>query len=92
MASAEHARHRLSRSGDRQLNSALHIIAVTQIRTAGSLGNIYYRTKIAEGKTEREARRCLKRRLADHVWRTMIADEKRQRAKASGPASASDAA
>ena len=81
VASAEHARHRLSRSGDRQLNSALHIVAVTQIRTAGSLGNIYYRTKIAEGKTAREARRCLKRRLADHVWRTMIADEKRQRAK-----------
>jgi len=89
VASAEHARHRLSRSGDRQLNSALHIVAVTQIRTAGSLGNIYYRTKMAEGKTEREARRCLKRRLADHVWRTMIADEKRQRAK---PASASHAA
>jgi hypothetical protein len=44
---------------------------------------------MAEGKTEREARRCLKRRLADHVWRTMIADEKRQRAK---PASDSDAA
>jgi len=34
-------------------------------------------------ETPREARRCLKRRLADHVWRTMIADEKRQRAKAS---------
>ena len=92
VASAERARYRLSRSGDRQLNSALHIVAVTQIRTAGSLGNIYYRTKIAEGKTPREARRCLKRRLADHVWRTMIADERRQRAEASGPASASDAA
>jgi hypothetical protein len=70
----------------------LHIVAVTQIRTDGSQGNIYYRTKIAEGKTPRDARRCLKRRLADHVWRTMIADEKRQRAKTSGPASASDAA
>jgi transposase len=68
VASGEHARHRLSRSGDRQLNSALHIVAVTQIRTAGSLGNIYYRTKIAEGKTDKEARRCLKRRLADRVW------------------------
>jgi transposase len=81
VASADKARHRLSRSGDRQLNSALHTIAVTQIRTTGSRGNLYYRTKIAEGKTPREARRCLKRRLADHVWRTMIADENRQRAK-----------
>lgn len=83
VASADKTRHRLSRSGDRQLNSAFHTIAVTQIRTTGSQGNIYYRTKIAQGKTPREARRCLKRRLADHVWRIMIADEKRQRAKAS---------
>jgi transposase len=83
VASAEKFRHRLCRSGDRQLNAALHIIAVTQIRTTGSLGNIYYLTKIAEGKSSREARRCLKRRLADHIWRTMIADEKRQRAKTS---------
>ena len=37
VASADKTRHRLSRSGDRQLNSALHIIAITQIRTAGSL-------------------------------------------------------
>ena len=83
VASADKTRHRLSRSGDRQLNSAFHTIAVTQIRTTGSPGNIYYQTKIAAGKTPREARRCLKRRLADHVWRTLIADEKRQRARSS---------
>jgi transposase len=83
VASANRSRHRLSRSGDRQLNAALHIVAVTQIRTKGSPGNIYYQTKIAEGKKPREARRCLKRRLADHVWRIMIADEKRQKAKTS---------
>ena len=85
VASGERSRHRLSRSGDRQLNATLHTIAVTQIRTAGSLGNIYYLTKIAE---RREARRCLKRRLANHIWRTMIADEKRQRAKTSNVADA----
>lgn len=73
VASADHSRHRLSRTGDRQLNSALHTAAVTQIRMTGSRGNLYYLTKLAEGKTPREARRCLKRRLADHVWRTMIA-------------------
>jgi transposase len=78
VASAERTRHRLSRTGDRQLNSALHTIAITQIRVSRSLGNAYYNTKIAEGKTPREAKRCLKRRLADHVWRTMIAGEKRE--------------
>jgi transposase len=77
VASAHKARHRLSRTGDRQLNSALHTVAVTQIRMSGSRGNLYYKTKIAEGKTPREAKRCLKRRLADHVWRIMTSDERR---------------
>lgn len=77
IASADRTRHRLSRSGDRQLNCALHTIAITQIRMPGSLGHGYYQRKLAEGKTPREAQRCLKRRLADHVWRTMIADERR---------------
>ncbi|GAA2640894.1 IS110 family transposase [Actinomadura fulvescens] len=76
IASADRARHRLSRSGDRQLNSALHTVAITQIRMPGSLGNTYYKNKIAQGKTPREAQRCLKRRLADHIWRTMIKDER----------------
>ena len=84
VASADHTRHRLSRTGDRQLNSALHTVAVTQIRMTGSRGNLYYLTKIAEGKTPREARRCLKRRLADHVWRTMTADERRLAASPGG--------
>lgn len=84
VASADHARHRLSRTGDRQLNSALHTVAVTQIRMTGSRGNRYYQAKIAEGKTPREAKRCLKRRLADHVWRTMTADERRLAANPGG--------
>lgn len=79
IASADRARHRLSRSGDRQLNSALHTVAITQIRMPGSLGNTYYKNKITEGKTPREAQRCLKRRLADHIWRTMISDERHRR-------------
>ena len=77
IASADRQRHRLSRFGDRQLNSALHTVAITQIRMPGSRGRAYYDTKIAAGKTAREAQRCLKRRLADHIWRTMIADERR---------------
>src|SRR5215218_158512 len=56
VASADKARHRLSRSGDRQLNAALHTVAITQIRTPGSRGHTYYNAKLAEGKTPREAR------------------------------------
>lgn len=76
IASADHTRHRLSRRGDRQLNAALHIVAITQTRRPGSRGHTYYTGKIAEGKTPREAQRCLKRRLANRIWRTMIADER----------------
>jgi transposase len=75
VTSAERARHRLSRGGDRQLNAALHIAAVTQVRMRASAGRAYYDRKIAEGKTRKEALRCLKRRLAEHLWRIMIRDE-----------------
>ena len=88
VASADKARHRLSRGGDRQLNAALHTVAITQIRTPGSRGHTYYNAKIAQGKTAREARRCLKRRLADHIWRTMITDERRSAASPRGQAGA----
>ncbi|MGW6423832.1 IS110 family transposase [Nocardia sp. NPDC055053] len=77
IASADSTRHRLSRHGDRELNSALHTIAMIQIRMRRSAGRSYYDKKIAQGKSSREAKRCLKRRLADLVWRTMIRDERR---------------
>ena len=67
IASAEKSRHRLSRHGDRQLNSVLHTIAITQIRMPSNRGHLYYRNKIEQGKTPREATRCVKRRLADHL-------------------------
>ena len=76
ISSAERVRHRMPLGGDRQLNHALHIVAVNQIRMRGSAGRAYYDTKIAAGKTEKEARRCLKRRLADHIWRLMIRDRR----------------
>lgn len=78
VASADRARHRLPRGGDRQLNLALHIVALTQVRMRGSRGRAYYDAKIAAGKTHNEAMRCLKRRLADHLWRLMLTDERRQ--------------
>lgn len=84
VASADRARHRLPRGGDRQLNLALHIAALTQVRMRGSTGRAYYDNKIEAGKTHNEAMRCLKRRLADHVWRLMIADERRHGAGPGG--------
>jgi transposase len=56
-------RHRLARGGNRQLNAALHRIAVTQIRLDG-LGRAYYQRRRAQGDTTMEALRALKRRLA----------------------------
>jgi transposase len=90
VASGERARHRLPRGGDRQLNYALHIVALTQVRMRASTGRGYYDRKISEGKTHNEAMRCLKRRLADHVWRIMTADERDPRA-AAGPGGQSGA-
>jgi transposase len=84
IASGDHTRHRLSRSGDRRLNSAIHLIAVTQVRMRNSIGRAYFDKKIAEGKTRNEAMRCLKRRLANHIWRMMIADERRLLANPEG--------
>jgi transposase len=63
-------RHRLNRGGDRQLNWALHVIALQRIRhhpeTVG-----YYQRLLAAGKTTREARRCVKRALARHFYRRL---------------------
>jgi transposase len=66
--------HRLSRRGNRTLNHALHMVAVTQIRFAHSEGRAYYDRKIADGKTPREARRALKRQISDRVYRQLRLD------------------
>lgn len=67
-------RVRLTRSGNRQLNAALHRIAMTQIRMEGSLGRAYFDKKLAEGKSKTEARRCLKRHLARVVFHRLTTD------------------
>jgi transposase len=59
-------RHRLHRGGDRRLNSALHMIAITKARIDPQT-KAYLERKRAEGKTKREALRCLKRHLARRV-------------------------
>ena len=61
-------RHRLNRGGNRQLNKAIHTIAITQISRPGTEGRTYYQRKLASGKTKREAIRSLKRRVSDRIW------------------------
>lgn len=51
-------------------------MALSQIRQP-TAGQVYYRRKIAEGKSRREALRCVKRRLSDLVFRTLLADHQR---------------
>ena len=66
--------HRLSRRGNRQLNHALHIAAITQIRFPHSPGRAFFERKVAEGKTKKEAVRALKRRIADAVYQQLLID------------------
>lgn len=63
-------RHRLSRGGDRQLNRALYLVAVTK-RRCDPATRAYIARRVAEGKTEREAIRCIKRFIARRVWRLL---------------------
>jgi transposase len=73
VSSGDVNRHRLSRAGNRQLNRAIHMAAVTQIRF-DTPGRDYYQRKIAEGKTRLEALRSLKRRVTDAVFRQLQVD------------------
>jgi len=63
-------RVRMNKSGNRQLNAALHRIALTQIQRNG-LGRTYYDKRLAAGDSTTEALRCLKRRLARVVFNTL---------------------
>ena len=72
-SSGDVVRHRLSLAGNRKLNYALHMIAICQARS-DARGGAYYRKKIDEGKSRKEALRCLKRRVSDAVFRSLMAD------------------
>ncbi|HYN52160.1 MAG TPA: IS110 family transposase [Thermoleophilaceae bacterium] len=71
-SSGRQQRHRLNRGGDRQLNRALHIIALTRIRYDEATAS-YYERLLSTGKTPREARRCVKRALARYFYRRLDA-------------------
>ena len=69
--------HRLSLRGNRRLNHAIHMAAVTQVSYRHSGGRAYYERKLAEGKTPKEALRSLKRRVSDAVFTQLQADARR---------------
>lgn len=72
--SGNKTRFRLTRTGNRQVNSALHRIAITQARLPG-LGRDYLQRRIEAGNTKTEALRLLRRRLSDVVFRVLRRDE-----------------
>ena len=76
VSSGEITRHRLSRAGNRRLNSALHVVALSNKRY-DPRGKAYYERKLAAGKGKKGSLRCLKRRLADVVFRTLVEDRAR---------------
>jgi transposase len=73
-------RHRLSRGGNRQLNVALHRIAITQMQRPGP-GREYIDHRRAAGDTKTEAIRALRRRISDEVFRRMLDDAATQAAR-----------
>jgi transposase len=75
-SSGEVVRHRVSLAGNRRLNQVMHMIAVSQARS-DPRGKAYYRKKLGEGKSRREAMRCLKRRISDVVFKALVADSTR---------------
>ena len=74
--------YRLSRRGNRRLNHAIHMAAVTQIRYRHSPGRAYYEKKLAGGKTPKEALRALKRQISDAIFACLQADAQRAAAAA----------
>ena len=68
--------HRLNKRGNRQLNWALHVVAISQLRYPCQ-GRVYYDRKRAEGKNTKEAIRALKRQLSNVIYRALVADARR---------------
>ncbi len=60
--------------GNRKLNHAIHVVAITQIRNRNTEGRALYERKLAEGKTKKEAVRVVKRRISDAIYRQLVID------------------
>jgi transposase len=85
VSSGQRKVHRLSRRGNRRINHAIHMAAVTQVSHRHSQGRAYYDKKLAEGKTPKEALRSLKRQVSDAVFARLQADARRAAARAKDP-------
>jgi transposase len=85
VSSGQRTVHRLSRRGNRRLNHAIHMAAVTQVRHRHSKGRAYYDKKLAEGKTRKEALRSLKRQVSNAIFACLRADARRAAARAEDP-------
>jgi len=72
-SSGRQRRHRLNRGGDRQLNRTLHVIALARVRHDRETA-AYHQRLLGSGKTDREARRCIKRALARHFYHRLSAN------------------
>ena len=78
--------HRLSLRGNRRVNHAIHMAAITQLSHKHSEGRAYYQKKLAEGKTHKEALRSLKRKISDAIFARLQADARQAAAaRAKGP-------
>jgi transposase len=84
--------HRLSLRGNRRINHAIHMAAITQLRHKHSEGRAYYDKKVTEGKTHKEALRSLKRKVSDAIFARLQADARQAREKGPGgqPGNGSD--
>lgn len=69
-SSGDRTIHRLSRRGNRQLNHALHMAAVCQLRQPHSEGRAYFDRRVTQGKTNKEALRSLKRQISNAVYKS----------------------
>ena len=78
----QRTRFRLNRSGNRQVNAALHRIAITQWRGVGDKGHAYVERRMAAGATKTEALRLLRRRLSDEIFGRLLLDERRRAERA----------
>src|SRR5208282_5088373 len=85
VSSGQRKVYRLSRRGNRRLNHAIHMVAITQIRHRHSEGRAYYDKKLAEGKTPKEALRALKRQISNAIFACLQADARRAAARAKDP-------
>jgi hypothetical protein len=74
VSSGNETRHRLNRSGNRQLDAALHRISITQLQRSGR-GRDYVAKRMAGGGTKTEAIRAMRRHISDEVYRRLRSDE-----------------